>query len=80
MHHNASQASGCDMDMSHAGPALKSCPDLGSRYTASLTFVSVVPPAYVAARVIEAAPIFVLATAPHVIPNIDSPPPRSFVV
>lgn len=75
MHQNGAHG-GCDMDMSHSGPALKSCPDAGTHYTASLTFVRVAPPAYRAARAIEAAPVFVLATAPHVIRSVDSPPPR----
>jgi hypothetical protein len=78
MHQNSARG-GCDMDMSHSGVALKSCPDQSVHYTASFTFVRVAPPAFLAARVIEAAPVFVLAAAPLVIPSIDSPPPR-FVV
>jgi hypothetical protein len=79
MHHNGSPAVACDMDMSHTGAALKSCPDQGTHYTASLTFVRVAPLARFAERMIEPARVFAPAVAPHVIPSIDSPPPRSIV-
>jgi hypothetical protein len=79
MHHNASQAGGCDMDMSHSGAALKSCPDQGTHYTTSLTFVRVAPLARFAERTIEPASVFAPPVAPHVIPSIDAPPPRSIV-
>ena len=79
MHHNGSQAGGCDMDTSHSSPALKSCPDQGTQYTASLTFVRVAPLARSTERMIGPAPVFDAPAAPHVIPGIDSPPPRSIV-
>jgi hypothetical protein len=77
MNNKGSQGAGCDMDMSHTGFVLQSCPKYALHYAPSLVFVCAVPLTHFGEPAVERAPVFAAGTAPYATPGIDSPPPRT---
>lgn len=78
MHHISGSDANCDMDLSHPGRKLQSCPDPAPRYVASLGYVRVAPPTLaIGDQTPERVPLLASPVATEISFDVASPPPRT---
>lgn len=75
MHHK-NAADGCDMDATHMGSLLQSCPTHEFQYTASLVFVCTAPVVLFTELTAGPAAMFAPGKSMSFAAFVDPPPPR----